>query len=57
MTLPKHKFLKIENEERKTNSMYTNYKNKQDVFVKHECSWRGHFLRNVIFIFDLDLCR
>ena len=29
------------------------YHAKQDVFVKHEC----HFLRNVTFIFDLDLCR
>ena len=30
---------------------------KQDVFVKHECPRNGHFLRNVTFIFDLDLCR
>ena len=29
----------------------------QDVFVKHECPLNGHFLRNVTFIFDLDLCR
>ena len=28
---------------------------KQDVFVKHECPQNGHFLRNVIYIFDL--CR
>ena len=30
---------------------------KQDVFVKHECPRNGHFLRNVTFMFDLDLCR
>ena len=30
---------------------------KQDVFVKHECPRHGHSLRNVTFIFDLDLCR
>ena len=30
---------------------------KQDVFVKQECPRNGHFLRNVTFIFDLDLCR
>ena len=29
----------------------------QDVFVKHECTRNGHFLRNVTFIFDLDLGR
>ena len=29
----------------------------QDVFVKHEWPRNGHFLRNVTFIFDLDLCR
>ena len=29
----------------------------QDEFVKHECPLNGHFLRNVTFIFDLDLCR
>ena len=32
-------------------------RNKQDVFVKLECPRNGHFLRNVTFIFDLDLCR
>ena len=30
---------------------------KQDVFVKHECPRNRHFLRNVTFIFDPDLCR
>ena len=30
---------------------------KKNVFVKHECPRNGHFLRNVTFIFDLDLCR
>ena len=30
---------------------------KQDMFVKHECPQNSHFLRNVTFIFDLDLCR
>ena len=32
-------------------------KDKQDVFVKHECPRNGQFLRNVTFIFHLDLCR
>ena len=32
-------------------------KKKQDVFVKHKCHRNGHFLTNVNFIFDLDLCR
>ena len=30
---------------------------KQDVFVTHECPRNSHFLRNVTFIFELDLCR
>ena len=32
-------------------------KDKQDVFVKQECPRNGHSLRDVTFIFDLDLCR
>ena len=32
-------------------------KKEQDLFVKHECPQSGHFLRNVAFIIDLDLCR
>ena len=31
------------------------WKLQQDVFVKQECHRNGHFLRNVTFIFDLDL--
>ena len=32
-------------------------KQKQDVFIKQECPRNSHFLRNVTFKFDLDLCR
>ena len=40
-----------------TTWLKTNCKIKQDVFVKHECPRNGHFLSNITFIFDLELCR
>ena len=40
-----------------TESNSYHWKSEQDMFVKHECARNGHFLRDVTFIFDLDLCR